>query len=625
MSGLMILAKVDGRNGHLEQALGYIERAIVKHPKQSSLYLAKISLLRDGLMTEKIASVYEKLISLNPKNFLYKKELALFLVQQQQYAEAEKLLKDFLKTDPKNIESQLGLVKLTLATKGKDEATKLINDFVTASPESMPLKFAHYDFLKQVGEFEQAKSLIEKLISEAQEIDDKLKAMSFYADDLLELGFRPRATKLVDEVINKDAKNREGLMVKAKFAMLDQKFNSAIGIYRNILADFPNDTAALIALGKAYEYSGTIELANETYFLAYQMNRNVDEIREGYVDFLIKYKLNERAEQLVQEWVSASPNNPYFLKRLALLKTNNGKFEEAEKIVNRMIESPRMSAFGYQLQGDIFNISGQLESATDSYLKAFNLEKQNAIFMGNVVDAYLKNQKQAQAIALLESIDINASYYYEAQLILAKLYEKTAPGNTEKIYSELIKMSPQRPDAYVNWSNMLSQKGMKNEAVSIIEKCIGINKENYECQFAMADRYLEQKRYDEVISIYKNLVALHPSDLVMRNNLASLLIDHAKNKDEKEHAFYLAQTFANTEEPILKDTYGWAAFKVGRMNEAIKALEFATRKAPAEGLFHYHLAKVYQANNQDKKAKESSLMARKWHSTTSEYALSDLN
>lgn len=624
MSALMTLAKIYGRNGEIDQALVFIDKALVKHANQNSLYLAKISLLQDGLKFDKIPAVYEKLIQLNPTVFQYKKELALFLVQQKQYLQAEKLLKEILKAHPNNIESQVGLAKLTLATKDKAQAKKLFQQFAEANPDSMPLKFAHYAFYKEIGEFDQAKALIMKMIAEAKNVDDKLKAIAFYADDLLELGKRPEAVKLVDEVINKDPKNRDGLMVKAKLAMFDQKFNSAIGIYRNILADFPNDLAALIALGKAYEQSGTVELANEAYLQAYQHNRTVTEISEGYLDFLLKNQLNERAQQLVQEWVSASPNNPYYQKKLAALQITSGAYENAEKIATKLISVPVLSALGYQLQGEILSAKGQYALAIDAFLKAYHLDKENVIFLGNVIDAYLKAGSPERAVSFLQSVTSDQPNFYQAQLLLAKLTENTDPVSAENIYAQLTKKTPQRSEAYVNWSNLLAKGGNAAQAKSIIDQCLSINKENYECQYALADRYAESKQFEKAIAIYQKQVELHPSDILMRNNLASMLLDHGNDADTVAHAFYLAQTFANTEQPMFKDTYGWAAFKMGKLNEAISALQYAVHKAPEQGLFHYHLAQVYWANKQEKQAREEISKAAKLHNASSEYTLEDL-
>lgn len=625
MSALMTLAKIHGRDGDIDKALVYIDKALVKHADQNSLYLAKISLLKDGFKLDKIPGVYEKLIELNPMVFQFKKDLALFLVQQKEYLRAEKLLKEILKAHPDNIESQVGLAKLTLATKDKAQAKKLFQQFAEANPDSMPLKFARYNFYKEIGEFDQAKKLIMKMIEDAKNVDDKLKATAFYADDLLTLGQRPEAVKLVDEVINKDPKNRDGLMVKAKLAMFDQKFISAIGIYRNILADFPNDLAALIALGKAYEYSGTIELANESYFQAYQANLGLSEVREGYISFLLKNHLNERAEQLVQEWVNASPNNPYYRMKLALLKINNNKFDEADNIANRMIAHPKLSALGYELQGEVLNAKGNLEAAKISFLNAFNLEKENTILMSKVVDAYLKDGKENQAIAFLNGIDEKRSNFYEAQLILAKLKEKNSPDDSASIYLQLIKTAPKRAEAYINLSNSLAGRGMTDQAKTLIETCISQINQNYDCRFTLAQRFVEQKLLDKAIGIYQQEFERNPSDMLMRNNLASMLIEHAKTPQTKQYAFYLSQMFANADEPMLNDTYGWAAYHSGNITEAVRALEYATKKAPNQGLFFFHLALAYQANNQSQLAKKAKVKAITLHADSRTYSLDALN
>ena len=60
------------------------------------------------------------------------------------------------------------------------------------------------------------------------------------------------------------------------------------------------------------------------------------------------------------------------------------------------------------------------------------------------------------------------------------------------------------------------------------------------------------------------------------------------------------------------DTYGWASYKTGNFDEAEKALKTAISKSPEVAIFHYHLAKIYLAKNDNAQAKQALQNAVKY-------------
>lgn len=57
-----------------------------------------------------------------------------------------------------------------------------------------------------------------------------------------------------------------------------------------------------------------------------------------------------------------------------------------------------------------------------------------------------------------------------------------------------------------------------------------------------------------------------------------------------------------TDDPDVRDTYGWALHHAGRSRDALPHLEFALRAKPDMFCIHYHLGEVYLALNETDKA-----------------------
>jgi predicted Zn-dependent protease len=70
-------------------------------------------------------------------------------------------------------------------------------------------------------------------------------------------------------------------------------------------------------------------------------------------------------------------------------------------------------------------------------------------------------------------------------------------------------------------------------------------------------------------------------------------------------AYELAKTAKDSRVPEFLDTYGQVCYKLGKLDEAEKALNSAVYKKPRIAIFRYHLAKVYIEKNNREKARQA--------------------
>lgn len=607
----MTLAKIAGRSGDYPQAISYIDEAILVNPNNVSLYLAKLSLHQDSHAINEIPDIYKKLIAINPQNFEFKRNLALFYVSNSEYQQAETLLNEVLKKFPENIDTQIGLVKLYYKTRGKQASLSLLDKFNKALPNNTALMFASYDVLEQIGEYERSRATIKAIIENAKDLDSKLQAMALLADDLLDRGYREEAEKLIAQVLFKDAKNKNGLLIKAKFNMFDLDFNAAISVYRNVLDDYPNDILSMIGLGQAYRSSGAIELANEIFYQAYKLGGNASEIKEGYIEFLLKYNKAKRAIELLEDASRSAPGDVLLLKQLVQIKSLNGDAKGANDIIDNLMLNSVTAPIAYQLKAEVFEKNKQIDVAIQAYKMAFKLDSKQISTVSNIVRLYNKNNTPQDALNFLNEILSNEPNNYDYVLLNAVTLAKLGNGKGIENLESLVKNVPKREEAYVELAKAYMARNDIQSAERLLSEANKQLPDGISIKTTLAECKMKLKAFDQAIKIYEDLVEKYPSEVFFRNNLAGLLLDFSNNEKDLNRAHHLTQTFVNADLPVLKDTVAWSMFKQGKYEIATKKIKEAIEELPGQLIFYYHAYQIYTQTGQTKLAADALLKASK--------------
>jgi tetratricopeptide (TPR) repeat protein len=101
--------------------------------------------------------------------------------------------------------------------------------------------------------------------------------------------------------------------------------------------------------------------------------------------------------------------------------------------------------------------------------------------------------------------------------------------------------------------------------------------------------------FEGAIAVYEALYAEDGEDLVIANNLASLLSAHREDAESLERAAAVARRLRGIEVPAFQDTWGWIESRRGNPEAALPPLEAAARGLPEDPLVRYHLGMTYLA------------------------------
>jgi predicted Zn-dependent protease len=204
------------------------------------------------------------------------------------------------------------------------------------------------------------------------------------------------------------------------------------------------------------------------------------------------------------------------------------------------------------------------------------------------VQAYIDAGRIADAEAFLKATIAKNTSSYDARILLAQI-ERQSGKSAEAVATlkAAATSEPLRADAYEAMYGVYALEGRRAEAGVVIEQALSALPDNDGLQILKADHLIAERNFDGAIAIYETIIARRPNDLIVANNLASLLSE----KDDEtslKRAAVVAAPLKVAQNPYFIDTYGWTQYRAGDKAAGLAALEKAAAAAPAVVDIRYH-------------------------------------
>lgn len=220
-----------------------------------------------------------------------------------------------------------------------------------------------------------------------------------------------------------------------------------------------------------------------------------------------------------------------------------------------------------------------------------------------LVRARLAAGETAEARAYLDGLRAAAPEDDSLMLIDAAL--TAAEGDVEGSEAMLRAMLERAPGAEgparMLHRQLLTQ-GREAEAEAVLDAAIEANPDSRALRLVKAGESERRGDFETAIALYEALYAENSSDVVVANNLASVLTVYRDDAQSLERAAAVAQRLRGTDVAPFQDTYGWIAYRRGAYAEALEYLEPAARGLPSNPLVQYHLGMTYRAVGRDEDA-----------------------
>jgi predicted Zn-dependent protease len=604
---LIVLASERMMANDPQGAIQFMDRGLKGDDKNVAFQLIKVQALEKMAKLDNAEEVFRKLIAYYPDNVAFRRTLGYFYQTHGQLGKAETEFRKLAKDNPKDTKTQLEVVRLVLAGKGYDAAKAELGALIKANEDNYEYSFASAELSFSVNKPNDGIATYQNIIKQAGDKPEGTRARALLARLELANGDKKKAADMVADVLKRDARNEDGLLLKAGFLLDEGKSEEAIGELRTILRDIPNSARAHLLLARTHELQGAKDLAMDHYGRAWTASKKTGQFGVPYAEFLNKAGKTSQVPQILKDVLKNEPGNTKAVRLLAQAYIANGDLPAAQALADALSKSQATVAESNQVTAAVFEARQNYTDSIAAFRRAYDAAPTDEQPLVALVNGYLKAGKSKEAIEFVQSVLAASPNNTAAQLVLARLQQNLGQIDAAKgSYEGVIQKEPSNVQAYQGLVGLYTNRNQMTDAMSIAERGIQVAPKDLGLRISKAGILESQSKLTDAITIYEDLLKQSPNLDVVANNLASLLLDQRTDKASIDRAMQLSERFRSSDVPQFLDTYGWALHKAGKHDDAVAPLRKALERMPNQAVLHYHLGMI-QLAQKNKTAAAASL------------------
>ena len=214
-----------------------------------------------------------------------------------------------------------------------------------------------------------------------------------------------------------------------------------------------------------------------------------------------------------------------------------------------------------------------------------------------LADILESREMYSEAIAVYDEIPENSECYNAVQIKKAADYVMLQDYKAAEIL--LKALSKERLDNFqvnMDLGDVLRLRGKHDEAVGYYEKALSLmpekNSDVWVVYYAMGISYEQSGNWEKAEAALKKALELSQNHYYVQNYLGYSWLRQGKNIDD---AFTLIVDAYNQapNDGHIADSLGWAFYRIGQYDNAVKYLEKASELEPANALINDHLGDAY--------------------------------
>ena len=545
-----------------------------------------------------------------PEKIAFRRALIVMLASRNRPDEAEKEMRALAATNPDDPTAGLELVRFIGRLKGAEAVRQELEALIADKPNLVDYRIALAEFDFAQKRPDEAKASLQAIIAKSEPAEDVRRAQLSLVRIHLALKDTDQASKLIDDVLDKDAKNADALAFRASIRIDANDIDAAIADLREALSQQPNSVPVLRLLGRALERQGAVELAEDRYAQAVTLANYNPALTLDHVSFLLRRGKAKQAEQLLEEAVGRTPNSRQLLTSLARLRLDQRDWTGAEQVAQALKKLGDNTGVSDQILGAAQLGQQKFDQSIETFKNIYKQSQGTARPMMSLAMAYVRAGKTAEAESFVKSV-LEANENNAEALVLMGSFKMSQkqPEEAETAFKLAIERQPTNPVGYRALARHYLATQRTDEAVATLRT--GRDKTSGDSALSlMLTSMLEaQGDIEGAIAIYEDILVKNPGTLVVINNLASLLADYREDEASLARARDLSLQLLSTESPYFKDTVGWVAYRRGEYQSALGYLKEAAEKLPNHNLVRYHLGMTHNALKQSKQAEAELIKA----------------
>lgn len=586
----------------LTGAIAQLEKAIDEDPERTLSYsnLGVLQFMQGDRTAAEAA--FKRAVSTNPKSVPAHLALANFYWSTQRLDEAEAELLKAFEIEPKSPLTNQALATLYWQTRRPENAEKHLKAYADSSSDVAP-KVTLAGYYSSTDRPAQARAVLESL----------KKTTAGFVPAMLELatldyadGHRDTAHKNLEAVLQRDPKNLQALLSRARFFLKEGRNGEALSLARSLVSSHAEVAAAHYALGAALEANNEPQAAVDEYKEAVKRSPGTVPAEVALVRLTLSLGDAKAAVQFAREALGLRPQLGGVRLMLAKALIATRSLDAAETELTTLLKAVPSSAEAHAVMGLVQSFKRDSARARQEYTRALELDPASFEALAGAIGLDMDDNKVADARARLERRLASAPTDMRTLLLAGKTYTFIKDWHrAEEALRKAMQVDPSALPVYEGLAQLYIAQKRLDEARMQFDDLVKRQPKQIG-PLTMAGMILSiQNRPDEARKRYEQVIAIDPQSPVAANNLAWTYAETGGNLDV---ALQLARTAVSKapNQPSFNDTLGWIYYKKGLNDLAISSLKQSVASDPRNPDYLFHLGLAY-ARKGDKSNAQKTL------------------
>ncbi|HUK56195.1 MAG TPA: tetratricopeptide repeat protein [Nitrospiria bacterium] len=598
-----LLAALYARQQRPEEAEKILRRAVEANPNNIVLLSNLGNILVHLDKKDEAEPLFQRMVEVEPHVFEHRLRLAGFYEQYHELDKAETTLRKAIRLDPDNDQGWLGLAEFVTAHKGIKEGEAVLLEAIKKSGEAAKFQFALGQLYQKAHEPDEARKVYERIADDQEDRPQGLDARVKLAELDFAEGKRDAADKRLQEVLKKNTRSSDALLLEGKISLLDGEGRDAVQAFRSVLKDQPERADVHVLLGQAYLLAGEEHLGRESLEKGVALDGRQFDARRALARLDAAEGNREAARGRLEAILKELPNDIETLGMMLTLQMGDQEWRGAEATLTRIQAAGGDPFPGDMAEGNLGQARKQWERATKAYERAMSLrpDAPEPLFARMQVEL-AQGKKQEGIDRLRKLISAHPEQPYAHGMLGEILVLQKDQTGAEHEFLEGIRIKPDWVTPWIDLSNLKLLQARPSEAAQVLEKGLQANPKSEQLQVLLASAQTQIGQTDRAIQLYEKVLEKNPKALVAANNLASLLTERRGDSQSLDRALALSRDFEkNAPNPLFLDTLGWVYVKMGRVEDGVRVFQKIETRMPDRPILYYHLGMAYyKAGNEDK-------------------------
>lgn len=373
--------------------------------------------------------------------------------------------------------------------------------------------------------------------------------------------------------------------------------NSHVGYYYlgRTLRELGNREASIASFEKAIDLAPPFDPAYQALAVYYEeqhdlagavkvyeqylskVNPHKKKFRQEVVRLLLAQKLYQRALEELDHIVADAPDDLNAQVRIALIQGEIGQYQKAIEQLAKILEKRPNELRVRDYLGLMYEELKDYDSARQVY--EANIERDPTFYDSRIHLGFLDYR--------------------------LKRFDQAVPH-----LKEAVKLNPGNPEPHLLLGLAYLQSQQPVLATAAFEYGIELHPENADLRFNLGAAYDKLNRFADVEREMEKVLSLNPDHADALNYLGYSYADRGIHI-EKAVALTQRAVALKPQNGYYVDSFGWALFKMGRIEEALHEVQRASSLVKDDPVIYEHLGEIYLAQRNREKAKAAWLQSLK--------------